>query len=1166
MTEYVMLECNRLRGRETYHQISEEEDQFKNRWINNVSSYGIVINKGDIISVDTSCINTQGTIQDTIEILAENNEQGYLDSKVGFNFSYYINHTGFNSIPLPFSSMRTYLTYDGSHDYTEEKYVLNRGIGEPDFSNYPTSVNEEYDDENQMPSNFTIIPLKVVSGGGGFEPNSVYSASATGGYQIQAQQVESGVMLNYTLVKVPITTTGGKITLIIDTNDTTPVKPPSTPATIDILMPDLSKASTKKLIRPDGSRYFPASKNWSGCAMTTGYVPADNPNTNMDAKSMNPTFSQRKKQVDVEIPAGLNSPQNIGSLITSQFQRPKRVDLVGNEPEFCNLENYRHPVIETNATLTSTCNFSRLTSPYAKTNSFTGVRRLFYSNIALKNPEKWEGLQFSRQFHYDVNNDQTSNEINSGVNQTGSRGDFGSQTVGDLGMNMCITRSFPDNNTLSQIAKGDLILTNVYCTEENIKKIASGFRIAEKYYGDRTVQLSANSQYYTDGLAVPLDIGFYVDEKSSGTLGTHSGATVINQRYRFMSGKEASVKSPTDPIYHSVDRDFTALGECRGTQPPYFSDSNTDNDGQQLSHLLVKSRYTTTYNGDELLTHLKNASAGTMRVASNYTTNQLFNGTNVSQILKVAKEENVGIVPVYLDNTEADFYKFGGRPYIAFVSHNTTNTDLTKKYDVLQNTNWMIDSRNMLYGMPIGLDTSFIRNDAVAMINTNFRDEVKSGVNLLRLNSFDASTTNPSGIGPFQKILCTFINLIGQVQQKEFANYNLIPHQPSTVSISDMNVDYVPVAPYTEPEFIGFVDGFPWKITISNLNTTSLSGVELDQFTPYINLGAYELQFLFNSNLSRFSFSDMNTPTRVGNGQPYELPSVREYLGLISSSPETQVVNYALTNSCFTFNQFIPSGLTITPNTEYAFSMIQSEDDLIDTQTGICLYSLILESDSGNTQTQVYTDPLTMTLSGTLLGKMGYEIEQLFSLIGGIQTKFNDYPTFKNTSNTYTDFIDKFTRPLTTSAIFSSAEYQALQTSTGGEPLYLLGGADNSRSRPSVVQGSLTAFNLPTQLDYPYLCVYSSIPQGGTTTQYIGGIDSQSKIPCMAIITRYNNSGSFFYGVGNSFDFTASKDFTLTEIETDIRLPNGDRPRLLPHSSVIYRIQKPIKQLFLQPK
>ena len=113
MTEYVMLECNRLRGRETYHQISEEEDQFKNRWINNVSSYGIVINKGDIISVDTSCINTQGTIQDTIEILAENNEQGYLDSKVGFNFSYYINHTGFNSIPLPFSSMRTYLTYNG---------------------------------------------------------------------------------------------------------------------------------------------------------------------------------------------------------------------------------------------------------------------------------------------------------------------------------------------------------------------------------------------------------------------------------------------------------------------------------------------------------------------------------------------------------------------------------------------------------------------------------------------------------------------------------------------------------------------------------------------------------------------------------------------------------------------------------------------------------------------------------------------------------------------------------------------------------------------------------------------------------------------------------------------------------------------------------------------
>ena len=49
MTDYVMLECNRLRGRQSYNPFNEKTDEYKNRWVNNVSSYGITINKGDII-------------------------------------------------------------------------------------------------------------------------------------------------------------------------------------------------------------------------------------------------------------------------------------------------------------------------------------------------------------------------------------------------------------------------------------------------------------------------------------------------------------------------------------------------------------------------------------------------------------------------------------------------------------------------------------------------------------------------------------------------------------------------------------------------------------------------------------------------------------------------------------------------------------------------------------------------------------------------------------------------------------------------------------------------------------------------------------------------------------------------------------------------------------
>ena len=45
--KYIMLECNRLRSLEI--QQREQNDIYKNKWSNVVSSSGIVINKGDVI-------------------------------------------------------------------------------------------------------------------------------------------------------------------------------------------------------------------------------------------------------------------------------------------------------------------------------------------------------------------------------------------------------------------------------------------------------------------------------------------------------------------------------------------------------------------------------------------------------------------------------------------------------------------------------------------------------------------------------------------------------------------------------------------------------------------------------------------------------------------------------------------------------------------------------------------------------------------------------------------------------------------------------------------------------------------------------------------------------------------------------------------------------------
>ena len=43
--------------------------------------------------------------------------------------------------------------------------------------------------------------------------------------------------------------------------------------------------------------------------------------------------------------------------------------------------------------------------------------------------------------------------------------------------------------------------------------------------------------------------------------------------------------------------------------------------------------------------------------------------------------------------------------------------------------------------------------------------------------------------------------------------------------------------------------------------------------------------------------------------------------------------------------------------------------------------------------------------------------------------------------------------------------------------------------------------------------------------------------------------------------YTITKDFILTDITTELRLPDGSAPRLAPASCIIYKITKPIPLL-----
>tara|TARA_R110002049_G_scaffold20360_1_gene75062 strand:- start:247 stop:522 length:276 start_codon:yes stop_codon:yes gene_type:complete len=65
----------------------------------------------------------------------------------------------------------------------------------------------------------------------------------------------------------------------------------------------------------------------------------------------------------------------------------------------------------------------------------------------------------------------------------------------------------------------------------------------------------------------------------------------------------------------------------------------------------------------------------------------------------------------------------------------------------------------------------------------------------------------------------------------------------------------------------------------------------------------------------------------------------------------------------------------------------------------------------------------------------------------------------------------------------------------------------------------------------------------------------------MSYLTRENNESDFFFQNERTFTYTATKDFTITDITTDIRLPNGTRPNLDAKSTIIYKIEKPLNSL-----
>ncbi len=747
--KYCILECNRKSENKN---IKEDDDIYKNSWSNNISTYGLEIKKGDLIQLESASINTKGSIDEAIEFLGndENLDSSTpIDNKVEIVNAFYINHTGQFSIRLPFLNSKTYTNYSDPSTippqnikFNNHLFCRNRGLGEYDITDYNRVTATNYSNIQTMPTNHYLPQYFITESGAGYKIGDTCTiddvqGGSGSGFSIKITDIEDQGTIQGAITRFQLKDIGNlQYTTSTDLNINPPVsgRPGFVQAKLKIGQEVNENFSEIFKSGADGERYFPALPGYTGIALQN-YTGSDNNDTAPfnDMESLQPYFTERVVNNKLEIEPGLHNPDNISETLTKQLKDPEFFnDVLKPNNEYLNYKDLRvldrsfsyvqPPLLETPTYQPMACNFDP-TTQIKQSHSLAGSRRLFYSNIAYRDVEKIQSLQAFRQMKFHNENEGIINDINTGMDQQ-ICGDFNNQLTGNLGIHTCLMVNLPFVNNQVGIVRNDLIITNLYFKEDTLKKLEGAFRRFERYTGDKNLNSNIQSENYKNNLSICLDIGYYCDERSNGELLTNSSTNLIfaNQRQRFLNATEA-ITDGTNSILQPVDS-----SPCYGTQDDRFFEGNFENDSQQLSQIMIRSRYNNEITIDNDETPFNKAytlllpSADRMDTNKMFHTNstdfkEVFRGNNYENLISLAKKYNIACVPVYA--TEQDEFN-KGLPYIAFISALTTTQSVTlppPKFNPDTHENWCIDGHNCTYGMPLGYDVSFIRNKAVSIFN-----------------------------------------------------------------------------------------------------------------------------------------------------------------------------------------------------------------------------------------------------------------------------------------------------------------------------------------------------------------------------------------------------------------------------------------------------------------
>lgn len=201
------------------------------------------------------------------------------------------------------------------------------------------------------------------------------------------------------------------------------------------------------------------------------------------------------------------------------------------------------------------------------------------------------------------------------------------------------------------------------------------------------------------------------------------------------------------------------------------------------------------------------------------------------------------------------------------------------------------------------------------------------------------------------------------------------------------------------------------------------------------------------------------------------------------------------------------------------------------------------------------TEATRSNWQGTLFNKFGFEYAQFHPIAGRPYNRYSQ-ETFNNPNPELQQFG---TKPLilnNTTDITLNPDLNIKYESNAGAgvtglPNFGLGLNNNEPAVVSVSPDVLTARKPPSLNNSPFFQIYSNI----CDTHYQSGKTDKG---ILFYVMRNYQSGGFAYGYGSTYSVTADRDYTLSEIRTEIRNPiSGKLAKCLsPNSVITYKITR----------